>query len=108
MISNGLRLVLDKDSGQQQPNYEGLVQILKSLPKSGDDAVIHDWLLWSRKWSLAMRHNPNMNIGDLLACFIEEMEKLVAVGVLERDMAYERAINFVKELQARREALHPL
>jgi len=55
-----------------------------------------------------MRHNPNMNIGDLLACFIEEMEKLVAVGVLERDMAYERAINFVKELQARREALHPL
>jgi hypothetical protein len=37
--------------------------------------------------------------------FIEEMEQLVKEGYLEQDETYENAINFVKELQKKRDAL---
>jgi len=94
--------------GQQLLIYEGVVRLLKTLPNSDDGAVIHDWLSGTRKWCLAtLSMEPDREIGDLLTVFVKEMAKLIECGVLEQDTTYECAINFVKELQKRREALQP-
>jgi hypothetical protein len=105
LLSVGLRLRSDGSYGQQQSNDEGIAKILKNLPNSDDGAVISEWLLGTRKWTPAVPGPTLEEGGDLLVSFLEEVEKLVEQGTLERDTTYERAINCVKALQERREAL---
>ena len=104
LMSVGLMLIWNTYHSQPLPPYEGIAKILKTLPHSDDGEVLHDWLLGTRRWLLAWGKEPKEDIGELLAVFAEDMERLVEGGELERDATYERAINFVRELRERRDA----
>ena len=97
---------------ENQYKYAGFAEILKILPDSDDGEIVADLLLSTCEWS----HYPVVHYypddqdrsssnSDLLTTFIEQAEKLVEKGVLEKDSIYERAISFVTELRERRDAL---
>jgi hypothetical protein len=48
-MSIGVELIWEERLGQQLLIYEGIARLLKILPNSANGAVIHDWLLGTRK-----------------------------------------------------------
>ena len=77
------------------------VEVLKILSNSNDDETIEELLLDTREWA----NIRNKEGQDLLINFIKEAENLVEIGILKKDIIYERAINYVSDLQQRRDAL---
>lgn len=105
LMSVGLMIVLHEDPQSRQSPYESVNKLLEVLPDSDKGNVIPEWLLGTCDWTLDLWGRPDMHIGDLFAVFINQMEELIKLGHLERNATYERAINFVRELQNRRDAL---
>jgi hypothetical protein len=105
LMSVGLELVLGEDPQPSQSTYESVNKLLEVLPDSDKGDVIPEWLLGTRDWLLGWGRRPHDKIGDLFAVFVDQMEELVKQGHLERNVTYERAIEFVRELQNRRDAL---
>ena len=105
LMSVGLELVMPEDPQPSRAVYESVNKLLKILPDSDKGEVIPEWLLGSRDWKLGFRRRSDEHIRDLFAVFIDHMEELVRQGRLERNVTYKRAINFVQELEKRREAL---
>jgi hypothetical protein len=105
LMSVGLELVLREDPRPSQSTYESVNKLLQVLPDSDKGDVIPEWLLGTRDWVLGRGREYKEHIGDLFAVFVDQMEELVKQGHLERNATYERAIEFVRELQNRREAL---
>jgi hypothetical protein len=102
LMSAGLVLVLREDPHTSQSTYESVNKLLEILPDSDKGDVIPEWLLGTRDWVLDERDESRV---DLFAVFVDQMEELVKQGHLERNVTYERAIQFVRELQNRRDAL---
>jgi hypothetical protein len=105
LMSVGLQLVLREGPEPSQSTYENVTKLLEVLPDSDKGDVIPEWLLGTRKWVLGRGRSFQEPIGDLLAVFVDQMEELVKQGHIERNVTYERAIQFVRELQNRRDAL---
>ncbi|MBE7550681.1 MAG: NACHT domain-containing protein [Anaerolineales bacterium] len=101
----GLQLILREDSQPSKSTYESVNKLLEVLPDSDKGDVIPEWLLGTRDWILWRGRTYDEHIGDLLVVFMDQMEELVRQGHIERDVTYERAINFVRELQNRRKTL---
>jgi hypothetical protein len=84
-------------------NSEAIGLVLQMLPYSSGK-VVPEWLAWTHEWVLA-DFGRNRKTIDLLQSFVTEMKKLVEQGHLSKDATLDRAIEFVQELQKRREAL---
>jgi hypothetical protein len=105
LMSVGLELVLGEGRQPSQSTYESVNKLLEVMPDSDKGDVVPEWLLGTRDWILGWGKAPVEHIGDLFAVFVDQMEELVKEGHIERNVTYERAISFVRELQNRREAL---
>ncbi len=105
LMSVGLALLLSEDSQPSQSTYESVNKLLEVLPDSDKGNVIPEWLLGTRDWIINRGREHDERMGDLFVVFVDQMEELVKQGHLERNETYERAINFVRELQNRREIL---
>jgi hypothetical protein len=105
LMSVGLEIVLREDRQPSQSPYESINKLLEVLPDSDKGDVIPELLLGTRDWILGWGTKPHEHIRDIFAVFVDQMEALVKQGHIERNVTYERAINFVRELQKRREAL---
>ncbi len=101
----GLRLLLYEDLPMDQSTYKNVNKLLEILPDSNKGHVIPEWLVGTRDWILGWGRTHDDHIGDLFAVFVDQMEELAKQGHIERNVAYECAIDFVRELQKRREAL---
>lgn len=101
LMSVGLQLILRNYPRPSQSTYESVYKLLKVLPDSDKGEVIPEWLLGTRDWILGRGER----IGDLLVVFVDQMEESVKQGHLKRNVTYEQAISFVRELRKRREAL---
>jgi hypothetical protein len=96
-------LIEDKNEKDQTNSLiAGLSELFKILPNSGNGEIDQELLIGTCKWQNIYFDSKCQ---DLLMKFIEEMEQLVKEGYLEQDETYENAINFVKELQKKRDAL---
>ena len=102
IMSTVVRLGRDRFYSRTNSNYDNYAAILKILSNSDPSEVMQDWLVGTREWK---EIDPGKPTKDLLNVFMQQMKKLVKQGVLNRDAVYERAINFVEELRARREAI---
>jgi hypothetical protein len=72
--------------------HVAFVQVLKILSDSNtnNSEIIKEILLYTREWGPL----PDKKAQDLLINFIKEAENLVDAGILEKDLIYERAINY--------------
>jgi len=95
-------LLVLEDPQSSQSTYQSVNKLLEVLPDSDKGGVIPEWLLGTRDWTLAWRRKSDEQIGDLFAVFVDQIEELVKQGHIERNATYERAIEFVRELQNRR------
>jgi len=102
LMSVGCELIQPRIRQSHLP-FEKLNRLLEVLPDSDKGDVIPEWLLGTRNWVFD-NHRKVKGI-DLLAQFVDQMEKLVKQGDIERNATYERGIKFVRELQKRRDAL---
>jgi hypothetical protein len=102
LISTVVRLGISRFYSRTNSNYDNYAAILKILSNSDPSEVMQDWLVGTREWNLL---DHDKHIKDLLTVFTQQIKKLVKQGALNRDAVYERAINFVEELPARREAI---
>lgn len=102
LMSIVVRLSSDKFYSRQKSNYDNYPTILKILSNSDSSEVMQDWLVGTREWQGVFSDKPTE---DLLTVFTQRMKRFVSQGALNRDAVYERAINFVEELQERREAI---
>jgi hypothetical protein len=104
LVSVGLGL-LPEGRQPSQPICASVNKLLEVLPDSDKGDVIPEWLLGTRDWVLSGWNISDIHIGDLFAVFVTKMEELAEQGHIERNVTYECAIKFVRELQNRREAL---
>ena len=102
LISIAFYLFENPFNTKNKQHINSFVNILRVLPNSGDSEIIQDLLLGTYKWQDVDSYD---SAKDLLIAFIELSEGLVEEGLLEQDSLYERAINFVKELQKYRDSL---
>lgn len=105
LMSIGLELILRKDLQLRLSFTKYITNILEILPGSDKGNIVVEWLSGTCDWVLGRGKEHDQYIGDLLAVFMEEMEKLVQEGHIGCNETYERAIQFVQELQRRRDAL---
>lgn len=109
LISSALSLI---ESGFCETHgYGAVVRLLEVMPSSDDGEVSEYWLEGTADWTLMLLgsgKDPEVNIGDLLTIFVERVEELVLQGTCKADAIVEHAIDFVEELQERRDALPEL
>jgi hypothetical protein len=111
LVSIALVSVVVELIEQEEPetsDLESAVRLLEFLPPGDDREIIpEDWLLGTRDWALmSLRNVGNEPIEDLFAVFVDDVQALSEQGVLKQDTT-ERAIDFVRKLQERREMLQP-
>ena len=92
-----------------QPNsllYDNIEALFQILSNSDKEDIEPDWLLGTRSWTTyGGRRRRYEDEGDLLESFIIEAEKFVEEGYIKRNDHYEGTLQYVKELQKRRDFL---
>lgn len=104
LISCILHQIGNEDQHSNQSFYNNINKLLNILSYSEKSEVNPDWLLGTSEWNMFFGDNK-LNRIDLFAFFINEMEKQVALGRIERNTTFESAIYFVLDLQNHREVL---
>ncbi len=109
LMCTGLKISSTPESTETGLSSEKFALLLDVFANSFDNEVLPDWLLGTHDWLLGYvgKGRWHVAIGDLLAAFIERMEKLAERGVIERDATFFHAIKIVQELRQRRESLSP-
>ncbi|HEY9694413.1 MAG TPA: NACHT domain-containing protein [Oculatellaceae cyanobacterium] len=102
LISVGRYLHEAEFNAENQQERDSFSNLLKVLPNSGDGEIDQELLLGTCEWE----NFPSFDSGeDLLIAFTERAQELVKNGLLEKNSIYERAINFINELQKYRDSI---
>ena len=103
LMCAGLSVIYESTKRMETPyKRKKILALLQYLPGSDDGEVMPEWLTGTHDWYLGW---VGRSVGDLLSTFLREIEKVAEQKIIERDAAYVQAVNFVKELQERRDAL---
>ncbi len=83
-----------------------LTAYVQVLSNSNGGKILPEWLAGTDNWDHNFFKAENYRFtSDLLADYMSNMKKWVEAGYIEKNADYERAVEFVRELKERREAI---